>query len=175
MRNAKSQGLRSYLRNVKCPVSRNAKCEKPGAATVLEYSLHIYVVLRIRSIARARVAEKWAHRQVTAAYAAAAAAADCSRFYRRSQAPCAAHCLGRERASPSTNLCRLQRWLGHSSSHAGRGSAGCALPACPDAPQDLGYNDLGIRNGGKTITPHIDELIRTGVTLSSYCAPRVAC
>ena len=47
--------------------------------------------------------------------------------------------------------------------------------ACPDAPQDLGYNDLGIRNGGKTITPHIDELIRTGVTLSSYCAPRVAC
>jgi hypothetical protein len=39
----------------------------------------------------------------------------------------------------------------------------------------LGYNDLGIRNGGKTITPHIDELIRTGVTLSSYCAPRVAC
>ena len=42
--------------------------------------------------------------------------------------------------------------------------------------QDLGYNDLGIRNGGKTITPTINELIRTGVTLSSYytfrlCSP----
>ena len=36
--------------------------------------------------------------------------------------------------------------------------------------KDLGYNDLGIRNSGKTITPHIDDLIRTGVTLSSYCA-----
>ena len=41
---------------------------------------------------------------------------------------------------------------------------------------DLGYNDLGIRNGGKTITPAIDNLIRGGVTLSSYytfrvCAP----
>jgi len=66
-------------------------------------------------------------------------------------------------------------WATHRLTSTGRGSAGCALPACPDAPQDLGYNDLGIRNGGKTITPHIDELIRTGVTLSSYCAPRVAC
>eukprot|EP00041_Stephanoeca_diplocostata_P016571 m.326835 g.326835 ORF g.326835 m.326835 type:complete len:406 (+) comp20409_c0_seq11:213-1430(+) len=41
---------------------------------------------------------------------------------------------------------------------------------------DLGYNDLGIRNGGKTFTPVIDDLIRNGVTLSSYytfrvCAP----
>ena len=29
---------------------------------------------------------------------------------------------------------------------------------------DLGYHDLGIRNGGLTITPAIDALIEGGVT-----------
>ena len=41
---------------------------------------------------------------------------------------------------------------------------------------DLGKNDLGIRNGNKTITPAIDNLINEGVTLSAYytfklCSP----
>jgi arylsulfatase B len=46
---------------------------------------------------------------------------------------------------------------------------------------DLGYNDLGIRNshgtnGPRTITPTIDSLVSTGLTLSSYytfkiCSP----
>ena len=34
-------------------------------------------------------------------------------------------------------------------------------------PDDLGYHDLGIRNGGLTITPAIDALIEGGVT----CVP----
>ena len=34
--------------------------------------------------------------------------------------------------------------------------------------KDLGYNDLGIRNGNKTFTPELDALINGGVTLSSY-------
>jgi len=38
---------------------------------------------------------------------------------------------------------------------------------------DLGYNDLGIRNGNKTHTPVLNELIATGVTLSSYVGTRV--
>lgn len=37
---------------------------------------------------------------------------------------------------------------------------------------DLGRNDLGIRNahasGPRTITPAIDQLIKEGITLSSY-------
>jgi arylsulfatase B/arylsulfatase I/J len=38
---------------------------------------------------------------------------------------------------------------------------------------DLGYNDLGVTNGGKTITPELDSLIKGGVTLSSYYTFRV--
>ena len=38
---------------------------------------------------------------------------------------------------------------------------------------DLGYNDLGITNGNKTLTPAIDSLIRGGVWLSSYYTFRV--
>ncbi len=41
---------------------------------------------------------------------------------------------------------------------------------------DLGRNDLGIFNGGKTLTPNIDELIRSGTFLTDFhtfkiCAP----
>jgi arylsulfatase A-like enzyme len=45
---------------------------------------------------------------------------------------------------------------------------------------DLGRNDLGVRNahaqGPRTLSPHIDALVRDGLTLSSYhtfkiCAP----
>ena len=41
---------------------------------------------------------------------------------------------------------------------------------------DLGKNDLAIHNGGKTLTPTIDGLIRDGIDLESYytfkvCAP----
>jgi arylsulfatase A-like enzyme len=45
---------------------------------------------------------------------------------------------------------------------------------------DLGYNDLGVRNkhasGPRTITPTLDALIGSGITLSSYhtfkiCSP----
>ena len=35
---------------------------------------------------------------------------------------------------------------------------------------DLGYNDIGARNGGRTLTPAIDSLIADGVSLSSYYA-----
>ena len=42
-------------------------------------------------------------------------------------------------------------------------------PLPPPLAFQLGYQDLGIRNGGITITPTIDELISTGITLSSYC------
>jgi arylsulfatase A-like enzyme len=33
---------------------------------------------------------------------------------------------------------------------------------------DLGANDLGIKNGGKTLTPTVDGLINEGVDLESY-------
>lgn len=41
---------------------------------------------------------------------------------------------------------------------------------------DLGYNDLGFMNGGKTVTPNIDSLRREGILLTDYytfrvCAP----
>ena len=41
---------------------------------------------------------------------------------------------------------------------------------------DVGYNDLGAFNGGKTRTPHLDELVSSGITLKSYytfkiCSP----
>ena len=41
---------------------------------------------------------------------------------------------------------------------------------------DLGRNDLGARNGGRTISPNIDALISEGVSLTSYhtfkiCSP----
>ena len=41
---------------------------------------------------------------------------------------------------------------------------------------DLGYNDLGYKNGNKTITPNIDALVREGIQLSHYhtfklCSP----
>jgi arylsulfatase A-like enzyme len=41
---------------------------------------------------------------------------------------------------------------------------------------DLGRNDLGARNGGRTISPSIDALIAEGVSLTSYhtfkiCSP----
>ena len=41
---------------------------------------------------------------------------------------------------------------------------------------DLGYNDIGYANGNKSMTPHIDALIREGVELKDYytfkvCAP----
>ena len=41
---------------------------------------------------------------------------------------------------------------------------------------DLGRNDLGARNGGRTISPNIDALIAGGVSLTSYhtfkiCSP----
>ena len=38
---------------------------------------------------------------------------------------------------------------------------------------DLGYNDLGYFNGGKTITPTIDGLLQGGVFLSNFYAFRV--
>jgi len=41
---------------------------------------------------------------------------------------------------------------------------------------DLGRNDLGARNGGRTISPSIDALIAEGISLTSYhtfkiCSP----
>lgn len=41
---------------------------------------------------------------------------------------------------------------------------------------DLGANDLGVRNGGRTLTPTIDSLIADGITMTSYytfkiCSP----
>ena len=41
---------------------------------------------------------------------------------------------------------------------------------------DLGYNDLGYANGGKTHTPHIDAAVQQGIKLTAYhtykvCAP----
>jgi arylsulfatase A-like enzyme len=41
---------------------------------------------------------------------------------------------------------------------------------------DLGRNDLGARNGGRTFSPNIDALIAAGVSLTSYntfkiCSP----
>ena len=46
---------------------------------------------------------------------------------------------------------------------------------------DLGYNDLGFTNNGKTHTPNIDEAVGNGVLLTAYhtykvCSPtRAAC
>ena len=39
---------------------------------------------------------------------------------------------------------------------------------------DVGYNDLGALNDGKTITPTIDGLIRSGILLSDCASPRPA-
>ena len=41
---------------------------------------------------------------------------------------------------------------------------------------DLGYNDLGYKNGNRTMTPHIDGMVSKGVRLSQYytfklCSP----
>ena len=36
---------------------------------------------------------------------------------------------------------------------------------------DVGYNDLGALNDGKTITPTIDGLIRSGILLSDCASP----
>jgi arylsulfatase A len=41
---------------------------------------------------------------------------------------------------------------------------------------DLGYNDLGFTNNGKTHTPNIDEAVGNGVLLTAYhtykvCSP----
>jgi arylsulfatase A-like enzyme len=42
---------------------------------------------------------------------------------------------------------------------------------------DLGYNDLGYENGGKTFTPHIDAMVKQGgIAIKTYytykvCAP----
>ncbi len=41
---------------------------------------------------------------------------------------------------------------------------------------DLGYNDLGFTNNGKTHTPNIDEAVRNGIQLTAYhtykvCSP----
>ena len=41
---------------------------------------------------------------------------------------------------------------------------------------DLGYNDLGYKNGNRTMTPHIDDMVSKGVRLSQYytfklCSP----
>ena len=33
---------------------------------------------------------------------------------------------------------------------------------------DLGYEDLGYKNGNKTLTPHIDGLVATGVRVENY-------
>ena len=38
---------------------------------------------------------------------------------------------------------------------------------------DIGFGDLGARNGGKTQTPALDALIREGVSLSSYYAFKI--
>ena len=59
-------------------------------------------------------------------------------------------------------------------------SAVAAAPAKPNVllvvADDLGFNDLGYKNGNKTITPHIDALVSGGVRLSNYytfklCSP----
>ena len=63
--------------------------------------------------------------------------------------------------------------------------AAAALCACAAAApkhivvivaDDLGRNDLGARNGGRTFSPNIDALIAAGVSLTSYhtfkiCSP----
>ena len=56
-----------------------------------------------------------------------------------------------------------------------------ASPAVPPTivhviADDLGYNDLGFANGGKTHTPHIDAAVAKGISLTSYhtykvCSP----
>ena len=38
---------------------------------------------------------------------------------------------------------------------------------------DLGYNDLGVFNGNRTLTPHIDALITDGIFLSNYYTYKV--
>ena len=39
------------------------------------------------------------------------------------------------------------------------------MPPPIQVADDLGYNDLGIRNGGKTITPAIDALVEVGLPI----------
>ena len=57
-----------------------------------------------------------------------------------------------------------------------------SLPACTGktilhiVADDLGYNDLSCRNGNKTSSPHIDSLVRDGISLRDHyayliCAP----
>lgn len=55
-----------------------------------------------------------------------------------------------------------------------------AKPAHPHlvvfVADDLGYNDLGFTNGGKTHTPYINELVKESTILSNYyqwrlCSP----
>ena len=59
-------------------------------------------------------------------------------------------------------------------------AAGAAAAAPPHillvVADDLGYQDLGYKNGNKTLTPHIDGLVAGGVRLSNYytfklCSP----
>ena len=58
----------------------------------------------------------------------------------------------------------------------GTGGIGHRLTRPRPSGDDIGYSDLGARNGGKTLTPALDALIADGITLSSYytfkiCSP----
>jgi len=56
------------------------------------------------------------------------------------------------------------------------GAAGAPPTIVHVVADDLGWDDLGFANGGKTYTPHIDKAVKEGIQLMSYytwkvCSP----